>query len=204
MDLSKHSNIIDKFCFELMRNKNFVGQIVEFGTATGDSTEKMNAIFEGQKKITTFDGFVGFPKTNKVVPKNSGWFEGNCYFNEDIAKNRFKYNSNIHVVKCLTSELKDPSYYGISQVAGVNMDLDLYEGTLDGLNFIDKCDWNCLLVRFDDWGALVQNNQIPEEFAEHEQAAFYDFINKTKYKYKFYEEYTSLSFGLQKIIEIQR
>lgn len=192
-----------EFCREIIENKNkFVGDILEFGTGGGMSTEFINEFlydYRDEIKIFTFDGFVGLPKTNKVIPQNTDWREGNFLFKEEDTRKRLEKYVNTIVIKELTFNLKEPSYYGISKISGVNIDVDLYEGTIDALNFADKCEWSNLLIRFDDWGS--HPNQIKEEVDEHEKAAFYDFINDKKYKYNFYYNSENKE---QTIVEIMR
>jgi hypothetical protein len=190
------------FCYEIINNPNYRGDIIEFGTGSGNSTMAINALLLGSRKIITFDGFKGLPKTNKVIPQNTGWHEGNIFCDEHSIREKLKEYKNITVIATMTSDLKDPGNYGISKIAGVNMDLDLYEGTIDALRFIDKCDWENLIIRFDDWGAY--SFQIPEEVDQHEKAAFYEFVNERKYNYFFYKDYTELSNNLQALIKISR
>jgi len=102
----------------------------------------------------------------------------------------------------MTWDLKDPIDYGISDIIAVNMDLDLYEGTLDGLRFINNCVWGELLLRFDDWGCYP--HQIATEVDAHEKAAFFDWIEETKYSYVINEKLTNQSNGLQSIIVIKK
>lgn len=194
------SNLLNEFCNEL-NQLNLVGNVLEFGTGSGRSTEQIvNQI--PNRKIITFDGFQGLPKTNKIVPKNTPWGEGQLKFNEDETRARLSKYSNIHIHKCMTYELKNPEFYSINLIAGVNIDLDLYEGTMDALHFCDKCNWQKLLLRFDDWGAYPHQNK--HEVSEHEEAAFNDFIHETKYSYTIFEHYKNLSNGLQNIILIER
>jgi hypothetical protein len=99
-------------------------------------------------------------------------------------------------------ELKTPEEYGISELAAANFDFDLYEGTLDGLHFIDKANWKTILLRFDDWGAY--DFQIAEEVDKHEKAAFYDWIKETGYTYTEYTDLTKMASGLHTIILVKR
>jgi|688.fasta_scaffold101367_6 hypothetical protein len=198
------STLINEFLNEINNNKNkFVGDLLEFGTGSGSSTK---TIAENLKdvKIFTFDGFVGLPKTKKVVPKGTPWNEGDLKFNESQTRELLKEFENVFITKTMTWELKPPSDYGIKEISSVNIDLDLYEGTLDALYFMDKCEWTNVLVRFDDWGYYKNTSQIKEEVEEHEKAAFFDFVNDKKYNYTFYENYNILSEYKQVIVEINR
>jgi hypothetical protein len=198
------STLIYEFLNEINANKNkFIGDCLEFGTGSGGST-KVIAENLGDIKIFTFDGFAGLPKTNKVVPRGTPWNEGDLKFDEASTRGLLSPFNNVIVEKTMTWELKEPNQYGINKICAVNMDLDLYEGTLDALYFMDKCDWTNILLRFDDWGYYVNTTQIKEEVEEHEKAAFFDFINEKKYNYTFYENYNVLSDYKQVIVEVNR
>jgi hypothetical protein len=154
------------------------------------------------KKIFTFDGFIGLPKTSKGVPSNTGWEEGNYRYEYETIKNELSHFSNVNVIQRMSWEINEPSEFGIVKVSGINIDFDLYEGTLDALRFTQKCEWSKIFVRFDDWGAYP--HQIASEVDAHEKAAFYDWIKETGYSYKEYTELTNLSSGLQSLFEVYR
>ena len=188
---------------QIIKNQNLKGDILEFGTGGGVSTQRIAGQYSGGK-IHTFDGFVGLPKTNKVIPKGTGWYEGELMFSESETRDRLKYHSNVIVTKCMTWELKEPSEYNINKIAAVNMDLDLYEGTVDALNFMDKCVWDEILVRFDDWGYYEGTDQIKEEVDEHERAAFFEYVKDKGYKYDFYDELNKTTNNAQILVKIYR
>jgi hypothetical protein len=195
--------LINNFVYEINNNPEFVGDILEFGTGSGNSTLRIGYGFN-KGKIFTYDGFVGLPKTNKVVPVGTNWEEGNLKFSEQATRDKLRPFNHIIVEKCMTWDLKTPKEYGISRISGVNIDVDLYEGTLDALNFMDKCEWTNVLIRFDDWGYYVGTEQIKEEVDQHEKAAFFDFIERTNYKYSFYEDLCKSTDYRQTLIKVSR
>lgn len=195
------SILINEFCELIQKDLDFVGDILEFGTGSANST-KMIAIRTTEKKIITFDGFVGLPKTEKGIPIETGWDEGNLKFDYDNAISILSEFEKVKVYKRMSWELNEPSEFGIDKVSAVNFDFDLYEGTLDALRFVQKCKWNKIIFRFDDWGAY--HFQIAEEVDRHEKAAFYDWINETKYDFEELKNYTNQSQGLQTIILVKR
>lgn len=197
MDTTLH----DKFCELINENSEYIGDIVEFGTGSGYSGDII-ASSVPNKKFITFDGFVGLPKTNKVVPMNTPWAEGQLKFDYESTKNILSKYENVTIWRKMSWELNDPSEFNITELAAANFDFDLYEGTLDGLRFIQKAKWNKILVRFDDWGAY--NFQKAEEVDQHEKAAFYDWIKETGYEYTEFTELTKFSQGLQSIFEVRR
>lgn len=195
--------LINEFVNILNTDESLHGDVLEFGTGHGHSTEQIVQKLNN-KKIYTFDGFCGLPKTNKVIPTGTGWNEGALMSNFEVTKNFLSTYKNITVTKCMTWELKSPEEYGIKDVSGLNIDVDLYEGTIDALRFVNKCNWTNLLIRFDDWGFYRNTSQIKEEVDEHERAAFFDFIKETNYEYKFYEEINKTVDDRQVIVKIWR
>jgi hypothetical protein len=195
------TSLINEFCDLIQKDIELVGDILEFGTGSGDSTRTISTRTIG-KKIITFDGFVGLPKTEKGIPKETGWDEGNLKFDYNNTILKLSKYEKVKIYKCMSWELTEPSDYGIDEVSSVNFDFDLYEGTLDALRFVQKCKWEKILFRFDDWGAY--HFQVAEEVDKHEKAAFYDWINETNYSFRELKNYTNLSSGLQTIIEVKR
>ena len=195
--------LLQNFIQIINSDNNLNGDILEFGTGGGVSTQRMASGFKSGK-IYTFDGFVGLPKTEKGVPKGTGWFEGELKFDETETRNRLRPYNNVVVTKCMTWDLKEPQEYEIQKISGVNVDVDLYEGTIDALNFMDKCEWNEILIRFDDWGYYEGTEQVKEEVDAHEKAAFYDFIKEKGYRYDFYEKLNNSAENRQALVKIYR
>jgi len=195
------TSLIFHFC-DLINKTSEPGDVIEFGTGGGISTETIAANISKNRKIFTFDGFVGLPKTNKVIPDKTEWYEGNLKFDENKTRELLKHHENVFVEKVMTYDLKNPSEYNINKIVGVNFDLDLYEGTLDGLRFMDKCEWKEVILRFDDWGAY--SFQVAADVDEHEKAAFFDWINETKYQYQINEDLLNFSNKLFSIIIVKR
>ena len=75
-------------------------------------------------------------------------------------------------------KLTDPKDYNIGKIALVNIDVDIYEPTVSSLEFVTKCEWNEIFIRFDDW------HGGEPEYDEHERLAFIEWINKYGYKYE--------------------
>jgi len=193
--------LLREFC-ELINQSNEPGDILEFGTGGGGSSDLMAGKVDKNRKIFTFDGFQGLPETNKVIPQGTGWVKGAYFYNEDETRNSLKQHPNVIIEKTMTWELKTPAEYGIDKIVGVNMDLDLYEGTLDALRFIDKCSWNKLYLRFDDWGCY--SFQVATEVDEHEKAAFFEWVTENNYEFDINEEYLNFAEGRQSLITVRR
>lgn len=77
--------------------------------------------------------------------------------------------------------MKDPSYYGISKIGAVHIDLDIYEPTVSALKFLDKCEWDEIYFRFDDW-----HGHEPD-YDHHERKSFREWLNINNYRYEIFE-----------------
>ena len=169
---------------------NLNGDVIEFGTFTGGSTRSLSVMFP-DKTIFTIDHFKGLEKTNKNVPNDSDWIENAFALNNplyvdndnvpksiDEVRQRFEGHNNIKMIISDVHKLTEPSDYGISKISICNIDVDIYEPTVSALEFLTKCEWSEVFIRFDDWhGAEPQ-------YDSHERLAFIEWIEKYKYKFE--------------------
>jgi hypothetical protein len=173
-----------------IRNYNLVGDVLEFGTFTGTSTKILSNLFP-DKTIFTIDHFQGLEQTSKNVPKKSDWVERafaldnplyvdnpNVPKSIDELKERFEGHDNIKMIISDVHKLTTPSDYEISKIAICNIDVDIYEPTVSALEFLSKCEWSEVFIRFDDW----HGNE--SEYDQHERLAFVEWIEKYKYKFE--------------------
>lgn len=181
---------VDKISsFVSSANYNLVGDVLEFGTFTGSSTKTLASCFP-KKKIFTIDHFKGLEKTKKNIPNSSDWVEnafaiGNplYQYNANVPKSiqelkdRFKGFDNINMIIEDIHKLKHPSEYGINEVAICNIDVDIYEPTVSSLEFLTKCKWKEVFIRFDDW------HGGDPEYDHHERLAFTEWVNKYNYEH---------------------
>jgi hypothetical protein len=173
-----------------IRNYNLVGDVLEFGTFTGTSTKILSNLFP-DKTIFTIDHFQGLEQTSKNVPKKSDWVERafaldnplyvdnpNVPKSIDELRKRFEGHDNIKMIISDVHKLTTPSDYEISKIAICNIDVDIYEPTVSALEFLSKCEWSEVFIRFDDW----HGNE--SEYDQHERLAFVEWIEKYKYKFE--------------------
>ena len=169
---------------------NLVGDIVEFGTFSCESAIRLSTDFK-DRKIYTIDHFEGLEKTSKNLPEGSDWSEG--MFN--LSHPEFIHNSrvpktkeealaklspytNVTMIISDVHKLTEPKDYNIGKIDAVNLDVDIYEPSVSSLEFVSKCEWNELFIRFDDW------HGGESEYDEHERLAFTEWINKYGYEYE--------------------
>lgn len=173
-----------------IKNYKLIGDVIEFGTFTGGSTKTLSSLFP-EKTIFTIDHFQGLEKTNKNVPKDSDWIErafaldNPLYVNNhnvpksiDELLERFKGHNNIKMIISDVHQLTVPSDYGIGKIAICNLDVDIYEPAVSALEFLTKCEWSEVFIRFDDW------HGGDPEYDNHERLAFSEWIEKYKYKFE--------------------
>ena len=166
------------------------GDIIEFGTFSCESSIQLAKNFRSSK-IYTIDHFEGLEKTSKNLPKTSDWSEGTF----SLSRSEFTDNPkipktkeeallklspypNITMIISDVHKLTDPKDYNIGKIALVNIDVDIYEPTVSSLEFVTKCEWNEIFIRFDDW------HGGEPEYDEHERLAFIEWINKYGYEYE--------------------
>ncbi len=154
------------------------GTIVEFGTCTGYSADFIAQNWsKSNGEIFTIDGWLGLPKSDKIIPENwnEGAFKGD---KEKVAEKLSKYN-NITMIDSWINLLKEPVEYNIGKVVAANVDVDIYESTVDSLSWLDKCEWlnDEVIVRFDDWAHPSHNETVKY----HNKLAYSEFIERTKY-----------------------
>jgi len=176
--------------FVIEKGYNLVGEVIEFGTFTAQSTLNLSAQFP-DKKIYTKDHFNGLEVTNKNETEGSDWIEsafaiGNPLYENihsipktiDEVKEKLRGCSNVEMIIEDVHKLTNPSDYGISKISICNIDVDIYEPTVSSLEFLTKCEWSEVFIRFDDW------HGGESEYDQHERLAFSEWIEKYKYDYE--------------------
>ena len=102
---------------------------------------------------------------------------GNVPKSIDEVRQRFQGHDNINMIISDVHKLTEPSDYGISKVAICNLDVDIYEPAVSALEFLSKCEWSEVFIRFDDW------HGGESEYDQHERLAFIEWIEKYKYNF---------------------
>ena len=175
--------------YNLIGNYNLVGDVLEFGTCTCQSAIELATALP-EKTIFTIDHFKGLEKTNKPLPFTSDWSEGSFALGawnaigEDFprtieeAKRKLSTRPNITLILSDIHKLTEPADYNIKKIAICNVDVDIYEPTVSSLEFLTKCEWSEVFIRFDDW------HGGESEYDQHERLAFTEWIEKYNYQYE--------------------
>jgi hypothetical protein len=173
----------------VIQNYNLVGDVLEFGTCTCQSAIQL-ATSLPEKTIFTIDHFQGLEKTNKHLPNSSDWRKGsfalgawNARGDEfpktiEEAKQKLSSRPNITLVLSDIHKLTEPKDYNIGRISLCNVDVDIYEPTVSALEFLTKCEWSEVFIRFDDW------HGGEKEYDQHERLAFTEWIEKYNYQYE--------------------
>ena len=167
------------------------GDILEFGVCSGGTIVPI-AQANPERSVFGFDHFEGLEKTSQPTPDYSGWESGAFRVGDpkyvwipqtigDVIQ-KCSVAPNITLIVEDVHKLKEPSSYGISKIAAVHIDLDIYEPTVSALKFIDKCEWDDIYFRFDDW-----HGHEPD-YDYHERKAFKEWLDLHGYKYEIYED----------------
>jgi len=172
-----------------INNYDLIGDVIEFGNFTGGSTKTLSLTFPN-KTIFTIDHFQGLEQTNKNVPSDSDWIERafaldnplyvdnhNIPKSIDEVRERFMGHDNIKMIISDVHDLTEPSDYGIGKISVCNLDVDIYEPAVSALEFLTKCEWSEVFIRFDDW------HGGEPEYDQHERLAFVEWIEKYNYKF---------------------
>lgn len=161
-----------------LKDFNMDGDVLEFGVCSGGTIRDI-ANINPDKQVFGFEHFQGLEQTEKSFPDYSGWHKG--AFKEPIPKEQVIENlnqfSNVTLIIKDIHDLEDPSAYGIKKICAAHIDVDIYEPTVSAFNFIDKCEWNKLYIRFDDW-----HGHEPD-YDQHERLACKEWIDKNGYKF---------------------
>ena len=157
------------------------GDILEFGVACAGTIRDIAPI-NGTKTVYGFDHFKGLEQTKQETPDYAGWYKG--AFRLEGSEYRQTYERvledcaqfpNITLIVKDIHELHEPSAYGITKISAVHIDVDIYEPTVSSLNFVDKCEWDEIYMRFDDW-----HGHEPD-YDQHERLACKEWIDRNGY-----------------------
>ncbi|WP_372794422.1 TylF/MycF/NovP-related O-methyltransferase [Pontiella sp.] len=157
-----------------------VGDYYEFGVSRGSSMllmyqETVKAGLD-HVRLFGFDSFEGLPADNE-----GWWTEGDFCANIDDVRKRFANNkvdlSRINLVKgfysdSLTDQLKTDLNMGKAGI--IMIDCDMYSSTAEALEFCEPLIQDEVIMIFDDWNPLAQQNMG-------EKRAFDEFLAKYRH-----------------------
>jgi len=159
------------------------GDILEFGVCSGGTIAPI-AKENPDRRVFGFDHFEGLEQTQQPIPSYAGWHEGAFRLNgpeypqtvERVLEDLSQFD-NISIIIEDVHDLEEPSEYEIKKIGAVHIDVDIYEPTVSSLNFVDKCEWDKIYIRFDDW------HGHESDYDKHERLACKEWLDKNNYKY---------------------
>ena len=154
--------------------QGLAGDIVEFGTGSGASTE-VYALKFPYRQLWTIDHFNGLEKSAHAGPTE--WQQGVFKFSLEETQKKLAALGNVHMIVCDIHKLLHPLAHGIKEVAFANIDVDLYEPTVSALRFLGLCVWKKIVLRFDDW------HGHEAAFDQHERLACKEWLDANGYRY---------------------
>ena len=163
---------------------NTKGDILEFGVACAGTIRDIAPI-NHEKGVYGFDHFKGLEQTQQSTPDYAGWHQGAFKLEGDEYKQSYEevvedcsQFPNITLIVKDVHCLDEPHQYGIKKISAVHIDVDIYEPTVSSLAFVDKCEWDEIYMRFDDW-----HGHEPD-YDHHERKACKEWIDKNGYDVK--------------------
>lgn len=161
------------YASQLIYQRNVKGEIAEAGVYKGGFARYLNVMFP-DRKLFLFDTFEGFDKNDVVSNKDNTsqtekWINGHKDTNVELVLNNMQYRNNVIIRKGLFPE----SANGINEMfAFVNLDMDLFLPTYEGLKFF----WQRLspggIIFVHDYGTWDGINKAVEQFSSEENVGF--------------------------------
>lgn len=133
--------IRDKFLYDFVKIVNeygIEGSVAEAGVFQGEFAKNINKCFP-DRKLYLFDTFEGFAETDIIIEKTKNYsqvLKGEYGItSEELVLNKMLYRDQCIIKKGIFPE----SAIGIEdKFCFVNLDMDLYKPTIEGLNFFEK------------------------------------------------------------------
>jgi O-methyltransferase len=158
-------------CWHFLSRVGVEGDYAEFGVFRGDTFKNMmiasRTVYKGTLKgeftgsFHAFDSFEGLPDstpTSSNIFKKGEFRSSRKFFEKNIQRARGSFNVNI-IEGWFNQTLSDSTAktLNITKLAFVNIDCDIYESTIDVLNFITPHLQTGSILYFDDWFSCKGN-----------------------------------------------
>lgn len=153
------------------------GDYLEFGVCHGSSMLLMYEALQeesmDQMRLFGFDSFEGLPEDDE-----GHWTKGSFSANENDVLKRFSENNvdlgRVHLIKGFYSDtLNDEllAKHDLKKAGVIMIDCDMYTSTIEALEFCEPLIQDEVVMVFDDWNPLAQENKG-------EKRAFDEFLEK--------------------------
>ena len=169
--------------------KNDYKHVLEFGVFEGRTISKLREKLPLDYKIFGFDSFEGLPEDWKGTVCNKGFFSTNGKIPDvkDVTFYKGWFDNTL------------PEYLKIAEnISLLHVDCDLYSSTKTIFNSLHAYIKTGTIIVFDEW---IYNNS--PRFNDHEQKAFYEYVNEFNVKFKLIDFHDITPCGNErKIVEI--
>jgi len=143
--------------------------VLEFGVYKGGTIRYLHKLLSSKFSIFGFDSFIGLPEDWSGTPCKKGEFSVDGII-PDIDNIKF-YKGWFQDTLPLYKQIAEP-------IALLHIDCDLYSSTKIILETLDEFIIKDTVIVFDEW--YYNFNDI-EENRQHEQKAFYEWVNDRKF-----------------------
>jgi len=150
--------------------------VLEFGVYQGSTIKQLRDTLPSTFELYGFDSFEGLPEDWVGTPCGKGYFSTDGIVPE------------IEGVKFFKGWFEDtlPDYKKIAKPIGLlHVDCDLYNSTITVLYGLRELIMPGTVIVFDEW---YYNHTDIEEYRQHEQKAFYEWVNDFKIEYNILDE----------------
>jgi hypothetical protein len=161
-------------------DSNVEGDIVEFGIYQGSMLGKLLNHAEAIGLQRQFYGFDSFEGLSEPSPENDydSWKKGQYAAGYDLVARNLRLSERPHlklIPGWVEESLKSPDAQAIASVAYARIDVDIYDPTVDCLNFLTGRLADRSVLVFDDWAYTAEKG---------ESRAFFEWQSRTP-QYRF-------------------
>lgn len=182
---SKHERSLIRKLFSTLEKSEIPGDVVEFGVAGGNHLDLLVSSYENLEKTKQstcefygFDSFEGLPTPDYAVDMKC-FYEGQFASQLETVSEKLRLNQRpyLHLVKgWFADTLKAEPAISIKEIAYARIDCDLYQPTVESLDYLTSRLADGAILVFDDWG---YNLEIGET------RVFYEWQQKVEHLFNF-------------------
>lgn len=149
---------------EGLRDSGIEGCIVEFGVYEGATLKRLIEAAEKAgitRKFYGFDSFEGLSAPSPEFDYDS-WKEGQYSAGYEVAARNLRLSERPHLTLVkgwLQDSLRDPEVRKITDIAYARVDVDIYQPTVECLDFLANRMANGAILVFDDWAYTTEKGE---------------------------------------------
>lgn len=156
------------------KTKEIKGSIAEVGVYKGGSA-RLICEAKNKKNLYLFDTFEGLPGLSNKDDRSALCYEGQLVSSFEQVKNYLQKYSNVYIYKGLFPATSDPIKN--KKFSFVNLDVDIYESTLNCLKFFYPRMSSGGIIISHDYSVLRGVRKALDEFFEDKQETIIELSN---------------------------